>query len=112
MNNNKPNKNFLFVTVNHPDNVKQKKTQRSIRSRAIRDALRGQRKQPKSVTFSLEKVSIIEDNGRRDRCCRGTKPDTINASIQKSLYSWPFPGEMRPRVRELIYFSEYSDKIP
>ncbi|OKL59523.1 hypothetical protein UA08_05419 [Talaromyces atroroseus] len=65
----------------------------------MRDALRGRKEQPKSVTFSLEKVSVAEDSKIRE-----VEPGNNDKSIQKPLHSWPFPGDTHTRARELIYF--------
>lgn len=96
---------LLFVNSSHPDDVKKKGTQRSIRSHSIRGAFRGRpsrKRKPQAVTYALERVYVTADTGI---CQDRFTPDQI--SISKSLGLWPFPGELQPRAQELIYFSAY-----
>lgn len=94
----------LFVNSSHPNDVKKKGTQRSIRSHSIRGACRGRpsrRRKPQAVTYALERPYVAADT----RSC----PDQIceQIPVSKSLNLWPFPCELQPRAQELIYFSAY-----
>ncbi|QGA20842.1 hypothetical protein EYB26_008552 [Talaromyces marneffei] len=91
----------LFVNSSHPNDVKKKGTQRSIRSHSIRGACRGRpsrRRKPQAVTYALERPYVAADT----RSC----PDQIceQIPVSKSLNLWPFPCELQPRAQELIYF--------
>ncbi|KAF3399068.1 hypothetical protein DPV78_007158 [Talaromyces pinophilus] len=93
---------LLFVNSSHPDDVKKKGTQRSLRSHSMRCAFRGRpsrKRRPHAVTYALEKVYVIADTGI---CQHGDALQQI--PIPKSLGLWPFPGEMHTRAQELIYF--------
>lgn len=96
---------LLFVNSSHPDDVKKKGTQRSIRSHSIRSAAgRGRPcgKRPQAITYSLERVYMTADTGIcQDQVVYERRP------VPKSLDLWPFPGELQPRAQELISFSEY-----
>lgn len=110
---NQIDEDFLFVTVSHPDDVRKPATQRSIRSRAMRDAARSRwnrKRQPYGITFTLEKISGFENYGGNGMYCGRPKLGEV-ISVPKSLSSWPFPGNCHPRTRELLYFSEYTNRI-
>lgn len=97
---------FLFVNSSHPDDVKKKGTQRSIRSHSIRSAGSSRptrKKKPQAITYALKEVCLMENTGicHDQALCK-------RCPIQKSLGLWPFPGELQPRAQELIYFSEHS----
>ncbi|KAH8691439.1 hypothetical protein BGW36DRAFT_52943 [Talaromyces proteolyticus] len=93
-----PDKDFVFLTVNHPEDVKSRKNQRSIRSRVMRDIGRSRRtrkKCPVQVIFSLQETTLAYDRLTltiHDEC------------IPNSLASWPFPVELDWRSRELVHF--------
>lgn len=95
---------LLFVNSSHPDDVKRKGTQRSLRSHSMRCAFRGQpsrKKRPQAITYALERVYVTADTGIVQDDALGQIP------IPKSLGLWPFPGDLQPRAQELIYFSAY-----
>ena len=94
------------MNSSHPDDIKEKCIQHSIRSHSIRGAFRAQpsrRKGPLAVTYTLEKVNSNAENGMSQDYA-----DRRQTAIAKSLVSWPFPGELQPRAQELMYFSEYK----
>ncbi|RAO69408.1 uncharacterized protein BHQ10_005420 [Talaromyces amestolkiae] len=94
---------LFFVNSSHPDDVKKKGIQRSIRSHSIRNAaLRSRptrKERPQAITYALKEVYITADTGIfQDRILCERCP------IPKSLGLWPFPCELQPRAQELIYF--------
>lgn len=96
---------LLFVNSSHPDDVKKRNTQHSIRSHSIRDAFRGRpsrKRKPQAVTYVLRRAYEPADAEQfQDR------NGDMQCRIPKSLGLWPFPGELHPRAQELIYFSAY-----
>src|ERR1700730_12808421 len=81
---------LVFVNLTHPDDVKQRTIQHSIRSRVMKGigrSRRTRRKQPDGVTFSLEKVPLPT----------GISTATSNTyiypkvQIPNPITSWPFP---------------------
>lgn len=100
---------LLFVNSSHPDDVKKKGTQRSLRSHSMRCAFRGRpsrKRKPQAVTYALERVYVTAGSGI---CQDGNTLE--QTPIPGSLCFWPFPGELQPRAQELIYFSAYQSPL-
>lgn len=83
---------FLFVTVNRPDDIKEKKTQRAIRQRVMRDIGRSRRKpkDPPAMTF----IGVAHEGNYSDDM------------IRPALKSNPLPIELNDRAHELVHFSK------
>ncbi|CRG86883.1 hypothetical protein PISL3812_03895 [Talaromyces islandicus] len=100
----KPGENFLFVSLSHPGEIKNRDNQRAIRSRVMRDIGRSRRtrkRRPQQVTFGLEENFILENLASA----------THQSHIPSSLESWPFPVELNSRAKELISFMNSESDV-
>lgn len=89
---------FVFVTMSHPGETRNRNNQRVIRRRVMRDIGRSRRtrkRHPLEVTFGLKETVMFES----------ADSTTDGVQIPTSLASWPFPVELNSRTKELVSFS-------
>lgn len=106
---------FAFINVAHPDQIRQKATQRAIRSGAMAAIGRSRRKRPvQPITFDLDLPAVIADDCVAElEGWKSGPPVAVDQpmDLAKSqcipyslLHLGAFPVEPDTRDRELINF--------
>lgn len=79
---------FAFVNVSHPDEIRDKRTQRLVRRQAMREIGKSRRKPTREPTWTFALRAI---------CTTPSPSASLNLGSE--------PVEMNPRARELVHFS-------